>query len=120
MSTESKIRRPEISKKNLHHISKHRFYELKHLCLQYGEMSQSDDPDDWMQVENIRMALKALPEWIIDAMMLTVTEGFTYESVSLFYGIAPCCRNTYYKYYREFFYILSEVKKSHFGVLHNC
>lgn len=31
----STIIRPEISKKNKYWISKHRYYELKHFCLQY-------------------------------------------------------------------------------------
>ena len=31
----STIVRPEISKKNKYWISKHRYYELKHFCLQY-------------------------------------------------------------------------------------
>ena len=29
--------RPVVSKKNNYHISKHRYYELKHYCLQYDE-----------------------------------------------------------------------------------
>lgn len=29
--------RPEISKENPYYISRHRFYELKHFCLQYSE-----------------------------------------------------------------------------------
>jgi hypothetical protein len=29
--------RPEISEKNKYYISKHRYYELKHFCLQYHE-----------------------------------------------------------------------------------
>lgn len=28
---------PELSKKNKYYISKHRYYELKHFCMQYGE-----------------------------------------------------------------------------------
>ena len=32
--------RPELSKKNEHHISKHRFYELKHFVQQYPEWNQ--------------------------------------------------------------------------------
>ena len=28
---------PELSKKNKYYISKHRYYELKHFCLQYPE-----------------------------------------------------------------------------------
>ena len=30
-----KRERPELSKKSLYHIPKHRYYELKHFCLQY-------------------------------------------------------------------------------------
>lgn len=33
----STVIRPQISKKNKYWISKHRHYELKHLCLQYTE-----------------------------------------------------------------------------------
>lgn len=29
--------RPEVSKKNPYYISRHRYYELKHFCLQYPE-----------------------------------------------------------------------------------
>lgn len=33
--------RPEISSKNKHWISKHRYYELKHFCRQYGEWKKA-------------------------------------------------------------------------------
>lgn len=33
--------RPEISIKNEHYISKHRYYELKHLCLQYSDWKKT-------------------------------------------------------------------------------
>lgn len=33
--------RPEISAKNRYWISKHRFYELKHFCLQYPEWREA-------------------------------------------------------------------------------
>ena len=32
---------PELSKKNKYHISKHRYYELKHYCLQYKEWKKA-------------------------------------------------------------------------------
>ncbi len=31
----STVVRPELSKKNPHYIEKHRYYELRHFCLQY-------------------------------------------------------------------------------------
>lgn len=37
----STLIRPEISEKNKYHIDKHRYYELKHFCLQYGEWKKA-------------------------------------------------------------------------------
>lgn len=33
--------RPEISTKNKYHIDKHRYYELKHFCLQYSSWKKT-------------------------------------------------------------------------------
>ena len=33
--------RPEISEKNKYYIDKHRYYELKHFCLQYNEWKKA-------------------------------------------------------------------------------
>ena len=33
--------RPEVSNKKEYWISRHRYYELKHFCLQYGEWKQA-------------------------------------------------------------------------------
>lgn len=33
--------RPQISEKNKYYIDKHRYYELKHFCLQYGEWKKA-------------------------------------------------------------------------------
>ena len=33
--------RPKISQKNKYYIDKHRYYELKHFCLQYNEWKKS-------------------------------------------------------------------------------
>lgn len=33
--------RPEVSRQNKYHISKHRYYELKHFCLQYPDWKRS-------------------------------------------------------------------------------
>lgn len=35
------IIRPEISEKNKYYIDKHRYYELKHFCLQYKEWKKA-------------------------------------------------------------------------------
>lgn len=35
------VLRPELSQKNKYHIDKHRYYELKHFCLQYPEWKRA-------------------------------------------------------------------------------
>ena len=35
------VLRPELSPNNEYHIDKHRYYELKHFCLQYPEWKKS-------------------------------------------------------------------------------
>lgn len=37
----STVIRPTISEKNKYHINKHRYYELKHFCLQYNEWKKA-------------------------------------------------------------------------------
>lgn len=37
----STVIRPEISEKNKYYIDKHRYYELKHFCLQYKEWKKN-------------------------------------------------------------------------------
>lgn len=37
----STLIRPEISEKNKYYIDKHRYYELKHFCLQYTEWKKA-------------------------------------------------------------------------------
>lgn len=38
--------RPELSNKNKHWIDKHRYYELKHFCLQYNEWKKAHSEID--------------------------------------------------------------------------
>lgn len=33
--------KPELSKKNPYHLSRHRYYELKHFCFQYPEWKKN-------------------------------------------------------------------------------
>ncbi len=43
--------RPKISEKNRYWISKHRYYELKHFCLQYPEWKQAYQNLDGMPAQ---------------------------------------------------------------------
>lgn len=131
--------RPELSERNKYWISRHRFYELKHFCLQYPEWSKAvtelgflpsrtfdgtnvsrssnvNDPTydsamkrfkylEWMQLvdDTANDASHDLYLWL----MMGVTKGITYPTLSTLYGI-PCCRDTYYEVYRRFFWLLDQ------------
>ena len=55
--------RPELSEKNPYWIEKHRYYELKHFCLQYPIWKKA------------RAALSSLSQRPIDAVKLTGSVG---------------------------------------------
>lgn len=130
--------RPEISKKKRYYISKHRYYELKHFCLQYHEWQYKylacdgvsastlglpgqkifSDPvggavvarDFYLkQMRLVEDASEATDPVIGRYIFLAVTEGRSYENLKTTLEI-PCCRDTYYELYRKFFYILSQKK----------
>lgn len=45
------MNRAEVSQKNPHYISKHRYYELKHFCLQYPEWKEALNVlDGWQRM----------------------------------------------------------------------
>lgn len=129
--------KPSISKKNPNYISKHRYYELKHFCLQYPEWrkeleklylepgslkmdyTKSPDPSDRTADMAIRrMKLKKKMELVEQAAIATdpelanyilvaVTDGMSYEFLRMKLGI-PCCRDSFYECYRRFFKVLSD------------
>lgn len=133
--------RPELSKKSKYYIPKERFLELKHFCLQYKKWKEALDSTYYFLTkpstehvdtsdifdptpkivavrkfysDRIRLMEKAsaitdplLSPWLFKG----VTEGKSYESLKMQFGI-PCDRNTYYDRYRKFFYILDDLQKS--------
>lgn len=54
------MERAEVSKRNKYYISKHRYYELKHFCLQYSEWTKAvrmlnawdKAPNDFVMVDS--------------------------------------------------------------------
>lgn len=131
----------EVSKKNPFWIEKHRYYELKHFCLQY---------DIWKKASNSLLGLQSNP----DSLMIVAKSGVsnpTEKSVMAreflvnrmdlveaaakeagddlwFYilmGVTkglpyeilrsrydiPCCREVYYNMYRKFFWLLNKTRK---------
>lgn len=133
----STLVRPNISKKNRYYISRHRFYELKHFCLQYPEWQKERlsylRPESRSVITTSKLLSDPTPEQAIalesvtakiklvdDAIALTDPElsswlakavcyGVTFSALIGLYGI-PCSRDTFYDRYRKFYYILSCLK----------
>lgn len=131
--------KPELSKTNPYWIERHRYYELKHFCLQYPtwikelenvsyisgtRMDLSDDiyaPFKPVEsaaerreryLKNISLIKKAaeLADKLLSRYLLEhVTQGLTYEKLNAGMRI-PCNREEYYRLYRRFFWILSMLK----------
>lgn len=131
--------RPEISEDNEYYISKHRYYELKHFCLQYDEWkrarsnldlyskarfesvrssytqskTESDSNTRLYFTERIDMVNQAahVTDSIIGPYILTgVTKELSYEILRVRFNI-PCSKDAYYKLYRRFFWILDKIRK---------
>lgn len=135
----STVIRPELSNKNKYWISRHRYYELKHYCLQYSEWEEeylrlgdyilqshnicpSDDPfsDPTAKIAVRRTELldkmnmlKKLAKEADEALWPYIFQGVT-QGVSFVYlrytMEMPAEKSMYYDRYRRFFWLLS---KSH-------
>ena len=128
--------RAKISKSNEYYISKHRYYELKHFCLQYSEWKRelgklnwfgekgdgrSSDPAkpvEWMverrneyikKMEMIEQAALEADSDIYKYLLKGVTEGLSYGCLRAD-GLV-CSRDYYYHQYRRFFYCLSRLRR---------
>ena len=126
--------RPDISKDNEYWIEKHRYYELKHFCMQYpiwkrlylssdGLTTQSFDhrrtsypksPTEWNVFKRLyfldRMRLvenvaKETDEKYGTYILQAVIDGRSYDALQTVWDL-PISRNEYYQLYRRFFYIL--------------
>lgn len=135
----STLIRPELSKRNKYWISRHRYYELKHFCLQYPEWLQernnldgyrgrrlTDIPGKSRETPTEDIAAKRLgyaawielvrkAAWEADPVIGNyilegVTKGKSYEAINALTRI-PCCKDVYYDLYRKFFYILSQMRE---------
>ena len=128
--------RAKISKSNEYYISKHRYYELKHFCLQYNEWKKelgrlnwfgekgggrSSDvakPVEWMverrneylkKMEMIEQAAIEADCDIYKYLLKGVTEGLSYGCLRAD-GLL-CSKDYYYHQYRRFFYCLSRLRR---------
>lgn len=129
--------KPVLSKKSPYYISKHRYYELKHFCLQYPEWRKelhelyyapgskivqvgysdgfSDRTGDLAvrrgmlerRMELVEQTAMATDPELVDYILTSVTDGVSYEFLMTRMNI-PCCRDTFYDRYRKFFKLLSQ------------
>lgn len=130
--------RSKLSKDNPYWISQHRYYELRHFCLQYHEWQQvynslngystgsiirpskttnSDITGDVVAKRERYLSFMRIVEEsalktdkvIGPYIFEAVTDGLTYEKLKARKDI-PCCREVFYKMYRKFFYILNNAR----------
>lgn len=132
--------RPELSRKNRYWISKHRYYELKHFCLQYPEWkkkyraldlkiqngariheriqhSDHNDPTATIAMEKMRIAQDI--ELVEESAFAADRELGIYilDSVTNAKSFArleaegiPCGKDMFYDRVRKFYWILSNEK----------
>lgn len=131
---------PEISTKSKYWISKHRYYELKHFCMQYGEwvkevttleafitpragQSEVKHDSDPCNIENIYIRIAEL-HGFIKMVDTAATEADDFLGKYILKAIRngysydylktaleiPCSRDMYYDRYRKFFYILHTLR----------
>lgn len=135
----STVIRATISKKNEYYISKHRYYELKHFCLQYPEWMKEYksinysvkgiDPAKERFGENLditselavrREELRKKMEMVeqaalntdpdlVDYILMAVTDGVSFEYLKMNKDV-PCSRDMFYSRYRRFFKMLDGVR----------
>ncbi len=133
--------RPEISGKNKYWIERHRFYELRHFCLQYrswreqyaeldgyptesyskedGHGTTPGDPTE--RITEKKLYLRERMALVENAARETdeVIGHYIFRAVTQGWSYEhlrvkdgmPCCKNTYYDLYRKFFWLLDQARK---------
>lgn len=134
----STVIRPEVSVKNTYHISRHRYYELKHFCLQYPDWKKayheldglpsqsvsvrektycgsiSDPTERYVEarlyfLERMMMVEKCAKEAAKDLGELLLKS--VTEDISYERVSPPCCKEVWYTAYRRFFWLLDRERK---------
>ena len=129
--------RTNISENNPYYISKHEYLMTKHFAMQYAEwkkkkneietriaygfkiggvrheenvspveMLQEDAERYSARIELVEQVAKIAGEDIWQIVLVGVTTDCNYEYLRLVKNI-PCCKDTYYKMYRKFFWLLN-------------
>ena len=130
--------RPEISEKNTYYISKHRFYELKHFCLQYPDwvkarkeidglpnkasgttehVNGGKTPDPTALFAEARLYYSERIEMVENAAKKAADDLYKLLLHSVTEGVPyskldpPCCKEVWYAMYRKFFWLLDAARK---------
>lgn len=132
--------RPELSKENKYYVEKHRYYELKHFCLQYPKWkriyieedglrsSRYDDiyskksgyKDPTYKIAENRVLYLDNIKIVEQAAIAADSSLYTYILKAVTEDLSfnqlktklniPCGRDMYYDRYRKFFWILDKTK----------
>ena len=130
--------RPEVSERNRYHINRHRYYELKHFCLQYPVWKKAYEaldglsrrPDDLLGIQKSGIAdptartAEAKAEFYRRMKLVESAASETDDVIGVYilFGVTeglsyeklkarypvPCCKGDYYELYRKFFWILDK------------
>ncbi len=133
----STVTRPELSQKNKYWIERHRYYELKHFCLQYPiwekayaiaafeqrkasalsvRNSNISKPTEECairclyysnRIELVKKTAKEANAELADYILTAVTQGLSYDLLRARTNI-PCNKSAYYELYRRFFWLLDK------------
>lgn len=133
--------RPELSEKNEYWVERHRYYELKHFCLQYPIWKKARANLDSLSRQSFHITAsqtnkhgspveKCAESRMFYSDRIEMIERVakeTDESLSAYIlkavteGISyeclrarldiPCCKDTYYNLYRRFFWLLSKERR---------
>lgn len=135
----STVVRAKLSKENKYYISNHRFYELKHFCLQYPEwkakyieydsmvscgglgIRSNDIPDPVAyavehrekypkMMEMVEQTAIAADSDIYQYLIRAVGFGISYTTLRTKYDM-PCGKDMFYDRYRKFFWLLDKIRE---------
>lgn len=142
--------KPEVSKKNRYWISKHRYYELKHYCLQYKEWKSiylslsepyhtstvsmvgndvewNDSTSDIVLRRNYYLNNMKIVEGISENVDLVLGK-YIFKGVTDNVGYTylknvmdiPCGKDMYYAKYRKFFWMLDKYFQNRYYDFPGC
>lgn len=132
--------RPEISEKNKYYIDRHRYYELKHFCLQYPLWKKAYNAVDGYSTNKIQTIPIKVNRINDPVYRLAEAKLYYYERINMVEQAAedadpflanyilmavtegrsyvnlkarfniPCSKDSYYEVYRRFFWLLSKAR----------